>query len=170
VRKVADIVSRNFGELIEEPVGSNKVYTGTEQPILEDLGEGEFILDAVKNRPLIKVGGELKQMKVDGDGFVFYDTPSGGSMGQSLISTFEQLSQAVDTNKTYYYGFYINAARINDVGLRPAISKLGNVLKKISFDIITAFDGNFTFEWNMIFGGIQILTDGIDFNNWFKTI
>ena len=165
MRESINMITRNFGTLDEEPIKGNKVYASGDEPILEDLGEGEFILDRNKNRPLVKVGGELKQMRVDSNGFVFYDTPIDSSMIQSLSQALEQISSSsVDTNETFYFGFYINAARINDVALRPLMQTKGTILKKITFDITTVFDGNFTFEWNISFGSLLIFVGDIDFS------
>jgi hypothetical protein len=165
MRTATNIITRNFGVLEEEPIKGNKVYASGDEPILEDLGEGEFILDRNKNRPLVKVGGELKQMKVDKDGYVFYDTPIDSSMVQSLSQALEQIQPTVDTNETFYFGFYINPARINNVALRPVIQTKGTILKRIIFDIVSAFDGNFTFELNMVFGGFYIHAGDIDFTS-----
>lgn len=104
---------RNAGfdyNLLEEPMAIGKEFNKFNEIQLSDVAEGESIVDAEYNRPMVKVNGELKQMKVDDRGYVYFgesalsqaitevkNSSSSGSSSGSGGST-------VDTNKTFYMG------------------------------------------------------------------
>lgn len=186
MRTITDRLSRNLGsslEIFEEPIASNKVFNGDEQPNLAELGEGEFILDNRKYRPLIKVNGELKQMKVDKNGFVFYDTPTDKLYRPTPSSLLDFLSPTNDSNKTFYLPIQFG---LNDVA--NGSKSIGTVPKGYTIDGIdiyvqTAFVGITPItmeitEWQLdgmslpgaVFNtdAVDLTTTGIKRLDWFR--
>lgn len=78
MRKLApNIVRRPFIDYqYDDALNASKTFDYANDIKLDKIGEGEFIVDKQSARPLVKVDGSMKQMVVDDNGYVFYDTPA----------------------------------------------------------------------------------------------